>query len=351
MFWSKFHIISALLIGLMALCLASSCEMVPKNVRNGRKTVCASFYLLADFAQKIVGDEMDVVCVMPPGADVHSWEPTPKKVLEMTRADAFLMNGAELEEWTEKVQPLLKKRKIPVFVAANSVELGGTHECSCGHHHDADDDHDAHDHHDHHDHDAHDHHDHDHDHHDHDAHDHHDHEHDHGADPHIWLSARNMKKILTDLTDFFCELDPKNAEKYRANAAKYEAECDALDAEFQAVTKDLKNRKLVVAHSAFWYLCHDYGLEQVALEGYSAYSDPSPAQMVKIIAFIKENQIPVIYAVSSESSKGAETISRETGVKVGVLSSLETLTQAQLDAGADYFSVMRENLAQLKLNE
>ena len=107
MFWSKFHIISALLIGLMALCLGSSCEMVPKNVRNGRKTVCASFYLLADFAQKIVGDEMDVVCVMPPGADVHSWEPTPKKVLEMTRADAFLMNGAELEEWTEKIQPLL----------------------------------------------------------------------------------------------------------------------------------------------------------------------------------------------------------------------------------------------------
>ncbi|MDO4857851.1 MAG: zinc ABC transporter substrate-binding protein [Thermoguttaceae bacterium] len=321
MFWSKFHIISALLIGLMALCLLSSCEMVPKNVRNGRKTVCASFYLLADFAQKIVGDEMDVVCVMPPGADVHSWEPTPKKVLEMTRADAFLMNGAELEEWTEKVQPLLKKRNIPVFVAAQSVELGGTHECSCGHHHDADDDHDAHDH----------------------------HEHDHGADPHIWLSARNMKKILTDLTDFFSELDPKNAEKYRANAAKYEAECDALDAEFQAVTKDLKNRKLVVAHSAFWYLCRDYGLEQVALEGYSAYSDPSPSQMVKIIAFIKENQIPVIYAVSSESSKGAETISRETGVKVGVLSSLETLTQAQLDAGADYFSVMRENLAQLIL--
>ncbi|MBR0193118.1 MAG: zinc ABC transporter substrate-binding protein [Thermoguttaceae bacterium] len=327
MFWSKFHIISALLIGLMALCLLSSCEMVPKNVRDGRKTVCASFYLLADFAQKIVGDEMDVVCVMPPGADVHSWEPTPKKVLEMTRADAFLMNGAELEEWTEKVQPLLEKRKIPVFVAANSVELGGTHECSCGHHHDH------------------------HDHHHHDAHDHHDHDHAHGADPHIWLSARNMKNILTDLTEFFCELDPKNAEKYQANAAKYEAECDALDAEFEAVTKDLKNRKLVVAHSAFWYLCRDYGLEQVALEGYSAYSDPSPAQMVKIIAFIRENQIPVIYAASSESSKGAETIARETGVKVGVLHTLESLPQDQLDAGADYFSVMRENLEALKFNE
>ena len=322
MFWSKFNIISALLIGLMALCLLSSCETVPKNVRDGRKTVCASFYLLADFAQKIVGDEMDIVCVMPPGADVHSWEPTPKKVLEMTRADAFLMNGAELEEWTEKVQPLLKKRKIPVFVAANSVELGGTHECSCGHHHD----HDAHDHHDHHD-------------------------HAHGADPHIWLSVRNMKKILADLTDFFCELDPQNAETYRANAAKYEAECDALDAEFEAVTKNLKNRKLVVAHSAFWYLCRDYGLEQVALEGYSAYSDPSPAQMVKIIAFIRENQIPVIYAASSESSKGAEAIARETGVKVGVLHTLESLPQAQLDAGADYFSVMLENLEALKFNE
>ena len=153
------------------------------------------------------------------------------------------------------------------------------------------------------------------------------------------------------MTDFFCELDPKNAEKYRANAAKYEAECDALDGEFGAVTKNLKNRKLVVAHSAFWYLCRDYGLEQVALEGYSAYSDPSPAQMVKIIAFIKENQIPVIYAASSESSKGAETIARETGVKVGVLHTLESLPQTQLDTGADYFSVMRENLEALKFNE
>jgi len=330
MVFSKVKIIFVLFFCLAALCLVCSCEKVPKKDPNAEKVVCTSFYLLADLAQKIVGDEMNVQCVMPVGSDVHSWEPTPKKVLEMTRADAFLMNGAGLEEWTEDVLPLLEKRGIPVFEAADSVELGGTHECDCDHDHE-EEGHDAHQH----------------EHVHHDAHE--EHHHEAGADPHIWLSVRNTKKILTDLTAFFCELDPKNAELYRANCEKCVAECDALDAEFQEATKELKSRKLVVAHSAFWYLCRDYGLEQVALEGYSAYSDPSPAQMVKIIAFIRENQVPVIYAASSESSKSAEAIARETGVKVGVLHPLGTLTQAQIDAGADYFSVMRENLAQLRI--
>ncbi len=306
----------------------------------GKKQVCVSFHLLADLAQMIAGDKMEIQCVMPPGTDVHSWEPSPRKVMEMSRADAFLFNGAGLETWTEKILPQLQKRKIPVFEAARSVQLGGTHECSHGHAHDAHAEcshghaHDAHAECSHG--------------HAHDAHTECSHGHA-GPDPHIWLSVRNMERILTDLTGFLAELEPENAEYFRANLEKALTQCRELDAEFQAVTQSLASRKLVVAHRAFGYLCQDYGLEQVGLEGYSAFSDPSPAQMVKIIEFIRTNQLPVIYAASLESTKGADAIARETGVKVGILHPLGSLTQEQIDGGANYFSVMRENLEALKL--
>ncbi len=226
--------------------------------KSGKKQIGTSFYLLADVAQKIVGDKMEISCVMPAGTDVHSWEPTSRKVREMIHADAFLINGAGLESWTGKVLPQFDKRRIPVFVAAKSVALSGSHDC--GHEHDA------------HGHEAH---------HDCNHHEHHDHhEHATGQDPHIWLSLKNMRKIIGDLTTFLTELDPENGAFYAENAQKLLTECDALDAEFQATTATLKNRQLVVSHRAFGYLCQDYGLEQVALEGYSAYSDPSPAQMV-----------------------------------------------------------------------
>lgn len=284
--------------------------------RTGKKQVCVSFYLLADLAQMIAGDKMEIQCVMPPGTDVHSWEPSPRKVMEISRADAFLFNGTGLETWTEKILPQLQKRKIPIFEAAHSVQLGGTHECSHGHAHDT----------------------------------HSECSHGHaGPDPHIWLSIRNMERILTDLTRFFAELEPENAEYFRANLEKALLQCRELDAEFQTVTQSLTSRKLVVAHRAFGYLCRDYGLEQIGLEGYSAFSDPSPAQMVKIIEFIRTNQLPVIYAASLESTKGADAIARETGVKVGILHPLGSLTQEQINGGANYFSVMRENLEALKL--
>ncbi len=298
--------------------------------KSGKKQVSTSFYLLADIAEKIVGEKMEVSCVMPAGTDVHSWEPTPRKVGEMIHADTFLMNGAGLESWTGKVLPQFKKRRIPVFVAAQSVTLSGTHDCGHDHH--------AHGHEVHHDCDHHEHYEH---------HDHH--EHVMGQDPHIWLSLKNMRKIIGDLTVFLTELNPENGAFYAENAQKLLAECDTLDAEFQATTVTLKNRQLVVSHRAFGYLCQDYGLEQVALEGYSAYSDPSPAQMVKIVEFIRENQVPVIFADSSETRKGADAIARETGVKIAVLHPMGTLTEEQLKEGADYFSVMRENLEALKL--
>ena len=314
---------------------------------SGKKQVGVSFYLLADLARKICGEKMEVVCFMPPGTDVHGWEPTPRKVLQMTEADAFLLNGAGLEPWTGKVLPLLEKRNVPVFEAARCVQLSGHHEC-CGH-----EEHEAHEEHEGHEEDeAHEEHA---GHEEDEAHEEHtgqDCGHDHaegGADPHIWLSIKNVELILVDLKAFFCELDPENADYYEANLRKSLAECGTLDAEFQAVTKELPVRKLVVAHRAFEYLCRDYQLEQVALEGYGAYSDPSPAQMVKIMEFIRANHVPVIYAASSESSKGADAIARETGVKVGVLHPLGTLTPRQIEDGADYFSVMRENLEALKL--
>ena len=104
----------------------------------------------------------------------------------------------------------------------------------------------------------------------------------------------------------------------------------------------------MVSHEAFGYLCDAYGLNQVGVEGLSPDSEPNPSRMAQVIDFIKERGVRSIFFEELASPKVAEAIAKETGVSVRVLNPLEGLSDEELKAGADYFSVMEDNLEQLK---
>jgi len=146
----------------------------------------------------------------------------------------------------------------------------------------------------------------------------------------------------------FSQADPENKDYYEANFSKYAAEFDALDSEFKDTLSAFKNRDIIVAHQAFGYLCADYGLNQVAIEGLSADSEPDPARMAEIIRFAKEHDVKVIFFEELVSPKVAETIASAIGAETDVLNPIEGLSDEQLKSGDDYFSVMRQNLAALK---
>ena len=147
---------------------------------------------------------------------------------------------------------------------------------------------------------------------------------------------------------FYVKADPDNKDYYEENYKTYAAAFDKLDRKYKDTLSALPNKSIVVSHEAFGYLCDAYGLTQMGIEGLSPDSEPDPARMAEIIDYVKENHVRVIFFEELASPKVAETIARETGAGIRVLNPLEGLSDEEIKGGADYFSVMEDNLKQLE---
>ncbi len=298
--------------------------------------VVATFYPPYDFARKVGGDRVAVSCLVPAGTEPHDWEPSTSDVIGIEQADLFVYNGAGMERWVEDLLDSMGARHPAAVEASEGVTLRELDETD-GHDH-------GHDHEDEGHHDGHDHEEHEHDEGEHDGHDHEDED----ADPHVWLDPRNVKVELANIRDALSEVDPAGADVYSANYERWAQECDALDAAFREGLAGVARRSIVVSHEAFGYLCDAYGLEQEPLEGIDADSEPDARRMAQIADFVREHDVRVIFSEELVSPKVAQTIADETGAAVQVLNPVEGLTDEQLAAGEDYFSVMRANLEALK---
>lgn len=321
-----------------------------KKTETTKKVVYTSFYPMYDFAKKVAGDKMDIRNVVPVGQEPHDYELTTQDRKNFEHADAIIYNGAGMEEWVDDVRDAMKDSKVKFIKASEGITLREGH-----HHH-------------HHDEDAKDEHDHDHatdvkkDEHDHDhdhateakdAHDHatdakeEEHEHEGEYDPHVWLSPENAKKEMENIKNAFVALDPANADTYKKNYEDNAKKFDELDAEYKKELKPYKGRHIIVAHEAFGYLCANYGLEQVGIEGLSPDSEPSPKKMAEIVEFAKKNDIKTVFYEELVSPKVSEAVAKEAGAKTSMLNPLEGLSQKEIDEGKDYVSVMKSNLKNL----
>ena len=297
----------------LSLSLLTGCGTQPADTAadDGRLRVLTSFYPMYDFACKIGGDCIDVTNMVPSGTEPHDWEPSTNDLKNLEKADVFIYNGADMEPWADDLL-VSRSDTLHVVEASENVELRTTD----GEHEHA---------------------------HEHEGADHH-----HGDfDPHVWLDPENAKIEMEAIRDALCAADPENSTVFQSNYEKYAAELDALDAEFREKLSSLPNRTIVVAHEAFGYLCDAYGLTQVGIEGLSPDSEPDPGRMAEVIDFVREHNISTIFFEELVSPKVAEAIASETGAQAKMLSPLEGLSDEQSAAGADYFSVMHDNLAAL----
>lgn len=297
----------------LSLSLLTGCGTQPADTAadDGRLRVLTSFYPMYDFACKIGGDCIDVTNMVPSGTEPHDWEPSTNDLKNLEKADVFIYNGADMEPWADDLL-VSRSDTLHVVEASENVELRTT---------DGEHEH---------------------------AHEHEDADHHHGDfDPHVWLDPENAKIEMEAIRDALCAADPENSTVFQSNYEKYAAELDVLDAEFREKLAPLPNRTIVVAHEAFGYLCDAYGLTQVGIEGLSPDSEPDPGRMAEVIDFVREHSISTIFFEELVSPKVAEAIASETGAQAKMLSPLEGLSDEQAAAGADYFSVMHDNLAAL----
>ena len=263
--------------------LLTSCGKVEE--KSDKPQVYTSFYAMYDFARMVGGDDIDLHNVVPTGTEPHDFEPTAADMAKLSKADVFIYNGMGIDEWAEKVADTLPET-VNVVCASEKINTDG-------------------------------------------------------ADPHVWLSLKNAKTQLEAVSSALSEADSANAENYATRLAEYSEKIDALETEYE--NAGLSGKKLFVTHGAYGYLCDDFGMEQVALEGISGDSDPSPAQMAKIVDEIKAEGAKCIFYDPLEGDKMANAVAKEAGIEALVLYTFEGDSEDR-----DYITIMQTNLEQLK---
>ncbi|MEX0990351.1 MAG: zinc ABC transporter substrate-binding protein [Actinomycetota bacterium] len=268
-------------------------------------TVVASFYPLAEAAERVVGSSVAVTNLTPPGVEPHDLELSPDQVELIATADLVLYAGEGFQPAVEEaVVTIAEGTTVDVLDGLPLIQgLGGDH-----------------------------------------THDEGEEPAEEGVDPHVWLDPSLLGDIVSTIEGSLAELSPDRASNFSDNAEAFDAELAALDEEFRTGLATCERRLLVTSHAAFGYLARAYDLEQEAISGLSPEAEPSAQELADITDEIRADGVTTVFTETLVSAALAETLASEADVATAILNPLEGLSQEQADAGADYLSVMRENL-------
>ncbi|WP_288393973.1 metal ABC transporter substrate-binding protein [uncultured Vagococcus sp.] len=315
--------IASLLLLLVGI---SACGKQEAEKEDGKLEIVTSFYPMYDFTKNVAKDKANVSMLIDGGVESHDYEPSAKDMAKIQNADVFVYNSNEMETWVETVLENIDTSKVKVIEASKGIELLKGSESHDGEDHDEHADEEEHEGHD------------------------HDHGHSHAFDPHVWLDPLLVKKEVRTISEALIEIDSKNKDYYEKNTTEYLSKLDKLNDDYVAAFEGAKSRKFVTQHTAFSYLANQYGLEQVAISGLSPDQEPTPKELKGIQDLVKKENINVIYTESSASEKIAKTIADATGAELAVLNPMESVSKKDRENGADYLSIMAENLEALKLS-
>ncbi|MDY7103236.1 MAG: metal ABC transporter substrate-binding protein [Actinomycetota bacterium] len=309
-----------------------------------RPTVVVTTNILGDVVGAFAGDELEVVTIMPVGADPHTFQASAQQANQMREADALIVNGAGFEEGLLDVIDAATDDGVATFEAMSAVEAieygeGGHDHAEDDH---AEDDH-AEDDHAEDDHAEDDHADEGEDHAEGDE-DGHDHE---GEDPHFFTDPARMARSVDAIAAFLIDnVDGVDGEALRASADDYVAELETLDEDVAEILSDIpdEQRVLVTNHEVFGYFADRYDFEVVGtvIPSGSTADGASAGELAELAEVIHDEGVPAIFADNSTSDDLAETLAAE----VGEVEVVELFTGSLGDEGSDgatYVAMVRTN--------
>ena len=250
-----------------------------------KRTVVAAFYPLAWAAEELGVESVEVVNLTPPGAEPHDLELTARDVERVRDADLVVYLG---RGFMPALEDAVEGHERAIDV------LGGQQELRSG---------------------------------------------SEGVDPHVWLDPKRLAAIARTIAE---ALDAPAA------ADDLVVRLEHLDGEFRTGLANCERREIVTSHAAFGYLADAYGLRQFALTGLSPEAEPSPRALEELVEDVEEVGATTIFFETLVSPRLAETVAREAGAETAALDPLEGIGEDELEAGGDYFTVMRANLETLR---
>jgi zinc transport system substrate-binding protein len=267
--------------------------------------VVTTLFPLYDMAKSIGADKTEVLLLVPPGVEAHSFEPRPSDIFKINEADIFVYTGKFMEPWAEDV--------IKGAVNENLVVVDASHGAKMipGVSRDADEPAGS-------------------------------------LDPHIWLDFDNAGIMVKNILQAFQIKDSANKALYEQKAGEYSRKLTEFDSLYKTTLAACKHRTIVYGgHYAFGYPARRYGIRYLAAQGVSPDAEPTANDLVKLVEQIKKERIKYIFYEELTSPRITETIAGETNAKMLLLNAAHNVSRDQLDQGVSLFDILRRNLENL----
>ncbi len=252
-------------VGLIACCLLSV-----GVIALGTEVLCTTS-IIGDVVRQIAGEDIDVLVLLGPDTDPHSFQPRPQDLVALQRADLVFINGLDLEAGLSNILESIEDQVISL--SANLPGLLATDDV------------------------------------------------DHGAyDPHVWFDPILVSAWVDIILNQLGQLVPSRKSEFQTRAATYQSDLAALDTWIQAVLEEIPadRRLLVTDHHVYGYFARRYNFEQVGtvFPGLSTLSEPSARELAELISTIESLDIPAIFVGTTVNPSLAQQIASDTGTRI-----------------------------------
>ena len=326
-----------------------ACGDAPKSkiAKESKLSIVATIYPEYAWAKEILGSRFNSVkleLLMKNGVDLHSYKPTAQDIAKIASADMVIYVGGESDEWIEKALEATPKKGrseinlmkvlgdrvkaeevIEGMQAEEEHEHNNTTESAEVPHNE-----EEHEHH------------------------HHDHDEEVENDEHVWLSLKNAEIIVQKIAAEIAKLDSAHASVYTQNVNAYVAKIQSLDNDYRTTVESAARKTVLFGDRfPFRYLVDDYGLKYyAAFVGCSAESEASFETIAFLANKMDSESLPSIFIIENGNEKIAKAVlaasKNSKNAQILILNSMQSVTEKQIDEGADYLSIMKSNLENLK---
>lgn len=300
------------LIHLKTFFLAIFLTHVTPTLANDAIPVVASFSILADMVKEVGGPHVAVTSLVGANKDAHLFDPTPADARLLANAKLVFVNGLGFEGWMNR---LVKSSGYagPLVIASKGIQAlpSSSNKKEAGHQHG--------------------------------------HNHAHGAsDPHAWLSLINAKRYVENIKAALIQAMPAQAAVFETRATDYIRQIEALDQRVRAqiASIPIERLRVITSHDSFGYFAAAYAVRFYALQGLSTGSEPSAADVVRIINEIKNNKVTAIFSENISDPRILERVSRDSGAVIGGVLYADALSLPGTQADT-YLKMFAHNVSEI----
>lgn len=314
--YTKIVIIAVVILIVLGLIFSFSINKEEKE-DDGKINIVVTTFSCYDFSKQIINEKANIIFLLGPGVDSHSYEPSTGDLAKIKNADIFVYVGGEMEKWVEKILETdtidtSKTRLIKVTDAVETIkeiEVDGAEEEE-----DEEDEVEG------------------------------------AFDEHIWTSPENAIEIVKYLGKKYGEIDIDNAKEYETNANNYAEEIKIVQTRIWEIVNNKKRDRLVFGDKMpMQYFLNEFGLTaSAAFNGCSTETEPGTKTITYLVKKVKEENIPVVLYIELSTGKTAKAIAEETGATEMQIQTLHNISKEDFNNGETYVSLMTRNLDVLK---